>query len=236
MRVSVSAEELKRAAAEKAVELIEDGMILGLGTGSTARHVLHVIAERRARGELQKIVGVPTSTATEQLALELRIPLTTLDDRPPLDLAIDGADEVDPDMNLIKGLGGALLWEKIVANAAERLVIVVDENKLVETLCDRAPVPIEVVTFAWSTHLAFLEDLGGKPRLRENSPGEPFMTDGGHYIIDCAFEDGLSDAWQLEMELQQRPGVVESGLFLDMAESVIVAASGGINVLARGGA
>lgn len=231
----MNAEELKRAAAEKAVSLIEDGMILGLGTGSTARHVLQVIAERRGRGELQRIIGVPTSRATHDLATELGIPLSTLDDNPQLDLAIDGADEVDPDMNLIKGLGGALLWEKIVANAAERLVIVVDEAKMVEILCERAPVPIEVVKFAWTTHLGFLEDLGGKAARREKD-GEPFVTDSGNYIIDCAFADGLSDAWQLEMELQQRPGVVESGLFLDMAESVIVAAAGGINVLARGDA
>ena len=232
----MSADALKRAAAEKAVELIEDGMILGLGTGSTARHVLQVIAERRSRGELQRIIGVPTSRATNDLALELGIPVSTLDDNPQLDLAIDGADEVDPDMNLIKGLGGALLWEKIVANAAERLVIVVDENKMVEVLCERAPVPVEVVKFAWTTHLGFIEELGGSAKRREAENGEPFITDSGNYIIDCSFEDGLSDAWQLEMELQQRPGVVESGLFLDMAESVIVAAAGGINVLARGDA
>ncbi|MGQ0560527.1 MAG: ribose-5-phosphate isomerase RpiA [Gemmatimonadota bacterium] len=229
----MNAEAQKRAAAVKAVELIEDGMKLGLGTGSTARHVLHAIAERRARGELARIVGVPTSHATHDLAGELGIPLGSLDEQPRLDIAIDGADEVDPELNLIKGLGGALLWEKIVANAAERLVIVVDESKLVQQLCDRAPVPIEVVRFAWSTHLRFLEDLGGKPQLRKIGD-EPFVTDSGNYIIDCAFEDGLSDAWQLEMELQQRPGVVASGLFLDMAESVIVAAEAGINVLARG--
>lgn len=228
------AEELKRRAAERAVELIEDGMILGLGTGSTARHVLQVIAERRQRGELQNIRGVPTSRATHELANDLRIPLSTLDEDPHLDLAIDGADEVDPELNLIKGLGGALLWEKIVASAAQRLVIVVDESKLVEQLCERAPVPIEVVTFAWSTHIGFLKDLGGDARLRTNSAGDAFVTDGGHYIIDCAFPEGLSDPWRLEMELQQRPGVVESGLFLDMAESAVVAAHDGINVLARG--
>ena len=231
----MNAEQLKRAGAEKAVALIEEGMILGLGTGSTARHVLQVIAERRERGELKKIVGVPTSRATHDHARELGIPIGTLDDHPHLDLAIDGADEVDPDLNLIKGLGGALLWEKIVANAAERLVIVVDETKVVEMLCERAPVPIEVVKFAWSTHIGFLHDLGGKATRRETN-GEPFVTDSGNYIIDCAFEDGLSDAWQLEMELQQRPGVVESGLFLDMAESVVVAAAGGINILGRGAA
>jgi ribose 5-phosphate isomerase A len=227
-------EQLKRRAAERAVELIEDGMLLGLGTGSTARHVLEVIAQRRRAGELSHIRGVPTSRATQALATELGIPLATLDDHPHLDLAIDGADEVDPDLNLIKGLGGALLWEKIVATAAERLVIVVDESKIVERLGDRAPIPIEVVTFAWTTHLSFMADLGGKPQLRKQVSGEPFVTDGGHYIIDCAFQDGLSDPWRFEMELQQRPGIVESGLFLDMAESVFVAAEAGVNVLARG--
>ena len=232
----MTAEELKRKAAERAVELIEEGMILGLGTGSTARHVLHVIAERRKRGELQKIRGVPTSRATENLANELGIPLTTLNDDAHLDLAIDGADEVDPDLNLIKGLGGALLWEKMVAQASERFVIVADESKIVERLCDHAPVPVEVVKFAWATHIGFLNDLGGQPSLRVGADNAPFITDEGHYIIDCAFENGLSDPWQLEMELQQRPGVVETGLFLDMAESVVIAAAGGVNVLARGGA
>jgi ribose 5-phosphate isomerase A len=229
-----TAEQLKRKAAERSVELIEDGMLLGLGTGSTARHVLEVIAQRRRNGELSNIRGVPTSRATQEHAASLGIPLTTLDEHPHLDLAIDGADEVDPDLNLIKGLGGALLWEKMVASAAERLVIVVDDSKIVERLGDRAPVPVEVVTFAWTTHLGFIEDLGGRPQLRKQGSGEPFVTDGGHYIIDCAFDDGLSDPWRFEMELQQRPGVVESGLFLDMAESVIVAAKAGINVLARG--
>ena len=215
------------------MELIEDGMKLGLGTGSTARHVLQLIAERRKRGELADVVGVPTSRATEDLARELGIPLTTLDKNPRLDLAIDGADEVDPGLNLIKGLGGALLWEKIVASAADRLVIVCDESKLVQRLGDKAPVPIEVVPFAYQVHVPFLEDLGGRPQLRENDGGMPFVSDGGHYIIDCYFEDGISDPWRLEAELKHRAGIVETGLFLDMAESVVVAAANGISVLAR---
>ena len=215
------------------MELIEDGMKLGLGAGSTARHVLQLIAERRKRGELADVVGVPTSRATEDLARELGIPLTTLDKNPRLDLAIDGADEVDPGLNLIKGLGGALLWEKIVASAADRLVIVCDESKLVQRLGDKAPVPIEVVPFAYQVHVPFLEDLGGRPQLRENDGGMPFVSDGGHYIIDCYFEDGISDPWRLEAELKHRAGIVETGLFLDMAESVVVAAANGISVLAR---
>jgi ribose 5-phosphate isomerase A len=229
----MNAEQLKRAAAAKAVELIEDGMRIGLGTGSTAKHVLQLIAERRKRGDLADILGVPTSRTTEDLARELGIPLTTLDKNPTLDLAIDGADEVDPDLNLIKGLGGALLWEKIVASAAERFVIVCDESKLVQRLGDRAPVPVEVVPFAYQIHVPFLEELGGKPRLRERDGGMPFVSDGGHYIIDCYFPEGISDPWRLETELKHRAGVVDTGLFLDMAESVVVAAADGINVLAR---
>lgn len=229
----MTADELKRKAAERAVEFVEDGMSLGLGTGSTARHVLEVIAERRARGDLKNIRGVPTSTATKDLAAKLGIPLMSLDDLPYLDLAIDGADEVDPDLNLIKGLGGALLWEKIVESAADRLVIVVDESKLVERLGDKAPVPIEVVPFGAETHIKFLDDLGGKATFRM-SGREKFITDSKHYIIDCAFEDGIADPWVLETELQQRAGVVESGLFLDMAESVVVASASGIRVMDRG--
>jgi ribose 5-phosphate isomerase A len=231
--VSDRAEELKRAAAAKAVALIEDGMKLGLGTGSTMRHVLQLIAERRKRGEIANVSGVPTSRATENLARELGITLTTLDKHPHLDLAIDGADEVDPELNLIKGLGGALLWEKIVASAAQRFVVVCDESKLVERLGDKAPVPIEVVPFAYQIHVPFLEDLGGKPKLREKESGTPFVSDGGHYIIDCYFEHGISDPWRLEAELKHRAGIVDTGLFLEMAESVMVAAAGGVNVLAR---
>jgi ribose 5-phosphate isomerase A len=229
----MNAEQLKRAAAEKAVELIGDGMKVGLGTGSTARHVLHLIAERRKRGRLADIVGVPTSRATEDLARELGIPLTTLDKNPRLDIAIDGADEVDPKLNLIKGLGGALLWEKIVASAAEQFVIVCDESKLVQRLGEKAPVPVEVVPFAYQIHVPFLEDLGGRPKLRETDGGMPFVSDGGHYIIDCFFDGGISDPWRLETELNHRAGIVETGLFLDMAGTVVVATADGINVLER---
>lgn len=207
-------------------------MKLGLGTGSTARHVLQVIAEKRTKGELQNIRGVPTSAATREHANRLGIPVTTLDDLPRLDLAIDGADEVDPDLNLVKGLGGALLWEKIVESSADRLVIVVDESKLVDRLCDKAPLPIEVVQFAWSTHMRFLEQLGGNPSLRKNGT-DPFVSDSGNYIIDCAFEHGIADPWRLQTELHNRAGIVESGLFLDMTEQVIVASATGIRTLLR---
>lgn len=208
-------------------------MNLGLGTGSTARHVLEVIAERRERGELRNIRGVPTSHATFDLATKLGIPLTTLDVQPRLHLAIDGADEVDPNLNLIKGLGGALLWEKIVEWTAQRLVIVVDESKLVDLLGKRVPVPVEVVQFGYTTHLHFMKDIGGSPELRKSAAGEPYVTDSGHYIIDCAFERGLSDPWKIENEFRKRPGIVASGLFLNVAECVIVGAESGVRVMER---
>jgi ribose 5-phosphate isomerase A len=218
-----NADQLKRAAAERAVELVQSGMRLGLGTGSTAKHVLDVLAERMRDGTLRDIIGVPTSTATADYARTLSIPLTTLDEQPRLDLAIDGADEVDPSLQLIKGLGGALLWEKIVENAADRLVIVVDESKLVARLGARTPLPVEVVPFGWRTHIEFFRDLGAEPTLRTVQDGGPLLTDGGHYIVDCKFRNGIADAIELEAELAARVGIVECGLFVNMASDVIVA-------------
>jgi ribose 5-phosphate isomerase A len=225
-------EQLKRAAAERAVALVESGMRLGLGTGSTARHVLDVIGERLRDGTLTGIVGVPTSTATYDYAQTLGIPLGTLDDHPRLDLAIDGADEVDPHLQLIKGLGGALLWEKIVESASSRLVIVVDESKLVGRLGDRTPLPVEVVPFGWRSHVEFFHELGAEPTLRLTANGEPLVTDGKHYIVDCRFHDGIADPGAVEHELAHRVGIVECGLFVDMATEVIVAGDD-VKVLTR---
>jgi len=229
----LSKEARKREAAQRAVELVEDGMKLGLGTGSTARHVLQVIAERRERGELQKIMGVPTSRATEELARELRIPTGTLEQHPRLDLGIDGADEVDPELNLIKGLGGALLWEKIVASACDRFVVVVDDSKLVQTLGSKSPLPVEVVPFGWSTHVEFIRSLGAEPALRVRD-GMPFVTDGGHYIIDCTFHNGITQPREIEAALRSRAGVVETGLFIGMAEKVVVSGGDGVAVMEAG--
>ena len=227
-------DEQKRQAAERAVELVEDGMKLGLGTGSTARRVLEALAARREKGELADIVGVPTSTATESYARELGIPLATLDDVTRLDLTLDGADEVDGRLDLIKGLGGALLWEKIVAAATDRLVIVVDESKLVDRLGTTAPLPVEVVPFGWRTLLEPVRALGAEPTLRLNDDGSPFTTDGGHNILDCRFEGGIEDAEAVESRLTRRPGVVETGLFLGMAETVVVGGAAGARALRRG--
>lgn len=208
-------------------------MKLGLGTGSTARRVLEALAARRSRGELGSIVGVPTSTDAASHAKELGIPLATLDQETHLDLTLDGADEVDPGLDLIKGLGGALLWEKIVAAATDRLVIVVDESKLVDRLGLDSPLPVEVVPFGWRTLLDPLRAMGAEFELRERDDGSPFVTDGGHYILDCGFPGGIEDAGRLEARLKARPGVVETGLFLGMTETVVVGGVDGVRVLRR---
>jgi ribose 5-phosphate isomerase A len=216
-------ERQKRSAAERAVAFVHSGMRLGLGTGSTARHVLDVLGERLASGELTDIVGVATSRATTEYATKLGIPLASLDAQPELDLAIDGADEFDPEMNLIKGLGGALLWEKIVAAAAARFVVVVDESKRVRRLGERAPVPVEVVPFGWRTQLARMEATGAVPVLRAAADGRAFVTDGGHYILDCRFAGGVADAYVVEQQLLASAGVVDTGFFLGMATAIVVA-------------
>jgi ribose 5-phosphate isomerase A len=224
-------ERLKRAAAERAARHIEDGMVVGLGTGSTVRHLLEVIAKGRREGVWRRIVGVPTSRATEQRAQELGIPLTTLQFRPKVDLTLDGADEVDDRLRLIKGLGGALLREKIVAAASDRLVILVDQSKRVPRLGTHAPLPVEVDPFGAPALLPFLRDCGAEPVLRPASDGEPLRTDGGHWIIDCRFADGIDNPEALEARLQSRPGVLETGLFLGMTSSVVIASSTGIHEL-----
>jgi ribose 5-phosphate isomerase A len=227
-------EALKRAAAERAAEWIRDGMTLGLGTGSTVRHLLDVIAERRAAGQWAGVVGVPTSEDTARRARTLAIPLATLEERPRVDLTIDGADEVDPELRLIKGLGAALLREKIVAAASRELVIVADDTKVVDRLGTRAPLPVEVDPFGAAIQPQFLRSLGAEPVLRVRD-GQPVVTDGGNLIYDCRFPDGIADPEALEVSLALRPGVVETGLFLGMATAVVIAGSGGVQVRQREG-
>lgn len=222
--------DLKRTAAERAVEFVESGMVLGLGTGSTVSYALRRLAGFINQGRLRDVAGVPTSEATARLARELGIPLATLAEHPHLDLTIDGADEVDPHLNLIKGLGGALLREKIVAVASRRLVIVVDDTKLVDQLGTRASLPVEVVPFGWQLHIPYLEGLGARPILRRTADGEPYLTDGEHYIIDCEFA-GIDDPYSLTVTLNARPGIVENGLFLDMVDAVVVGTPGGVSVI-----
>jgi ribose 5-phosphate isomerase A len=215
--------DAKRAAALEAVRLVQSGMVLGLGTGSTARLAVEEIGRRLAGGGLCDVVAVPTSVATREQASAAGIPLTTLEQRPVLDLTIDGADEVDANGDMIKGHGGALLWEKIVAAASRRLVIVVDASKLVERLGATRALPVEVVPFGWSTHEAAIRALGAQPALRRVGPGgTPVSTDEDHYIIDCTFAGGIADPPAVERALKRRPGVVETGLFLGFQPTVIV--------------
>lgn len=225
----MTVDELKQATGYRAAEYVVSGMRIGLGSGSTARFATLRIGERLRSGELTGIVAVPTSEDTAALAREAGIPLTTLDDQPCLDITIDGADEVDPQFNLIKGLGGALLREKIVAFATAREVIVVDESKLVERLGTRCPVPVEVIQFGYLNTLAALERTGARPvqRMRD---GAPFVTDEGNYILDCWY-DQITDPQALACEVACIPGVVEHGLFLGIARAVVVASPSGVRIL-----
>ncbi len=224
---------LKQQAAVYAVDMVEDGMVLGLGTGSTFAYALEELGARVAAGRLRAVVGVPTSEATARRARELGIPLTTLAEHPELDMVIDGADEVDPQLDLIKGLGGALLREKIVAFASRRFVTIVDESKLVQRLGTRGPLPVEVVPFAWEVHMRWLTTLGCRAELRHNPDGTPYVTDNHNYIVHCTFPQGITDAYALDQTLHARPGVVEHGLFLGVASEVVVAGAEGVRVLKR---
>ncbi len=228
-----NADDQKRAVGYRAVEYIEDGMILGLGTGSTVRFLLEAIAARREAGELANIVGVPTSEDTTRRATALGIPLSTLAEHPSLDLALDGADEVDPSLDLIKGLGGALLREKVVVTAATKFIVLVDASKLVDRLGRKAPVPVEIDGFSLGVQLPFLRRVGCDPVIRRTAQGEPYRTDGGHLVIDCHFPDAIPNAHELAAVLDTRPGVMEHGLFLGSATRVIVAREGGCEVLTR---
>ena len=213
----------KQLAAAAAAELITDGMVLGLGTGTTASYLVLILGERVRQG--LRIQGVPTSEATRQLAVAEGVPLTTLEEQPVLDLCLDGADEVDPELNLIKGGGGALLREKIVASAARQRIIMVDVSKCVDSL-GAFPLAVEVIPFGWEVTRRQLEQFGGVPALRQRE-GKPFVTDQGHYIIDCALSQ-IEDAPRLNHQLNQLPGVVENGLFVDMTDRLIIGSPDGI--------
>lgn len=229
----LAAEGLKRSAAAAALELVESGMRLGLGTGSTVAHFLELLGERVRGGAVSGVVGVPTSERTARQARQEGIELGSLQSLAPLDLTVDGADEVAPDLDLIKGLGAALLREKLVASASRRLVIVADESKRVTRLGEKAPVPVEVVPFAWEVHLDFFADLGADPTLR-TSDGVPLRTDNGNHVIDCRFPEAIPDPHALDRALRDRVGVVEHGLFLGLAERAFVAGPDGVAVVARG--
>jgi ribose 5-phosphate isomerase A len=226
----MSRDELKRQAGYRAAEYVQSGMAIGLGSGSTAKHATLRIADLLRLGELRGIVAVPTSDETEALAKAEGIPLTTLAEHPTLDITIDGADEVDGSLNLIKGLGGYLLREKIVAYATTRQIIVVDPTKLVERLGTKAPVPVEVVQFGWQNTRAALARTGARPELRGGETS-PYITDEGNYILDCWYQGGIEEPDRLARDLNAIPGVVENGLFLGMTAAVVIASPEGTRVI-----
>ncbi len=229
--MSIDRDELKRAAALRAIEEVEDGMVVGLGTGSTAAFVVEGLAARVADG--LRVVGIPTSERTAAQARRLGIPIATFAEHQRLDLTIDGADEVAlGTLDLIKGLGGALLREKIVAAASNRLIIVVDQEKLVERLGEHTPVPVEVTKFGWQVTASALARLGCTPERRYTSGEQPYVTDGGNYILDCRFGP-LADPSVIEQRIAMTVGTVESGLFVGRTSIVVVASATGVEVLTR---
>ena len=220
---------LKKNVAEAAVEYVRDGQVVGLGTGSTIRHVMAKLAERVKQG--LRIKGIPTSLETERLAIEAGIPLLASDEVWAVDLALDGADQVDPQLNLIKGGGGALLKEKIVAGDAKRFVVLVDESKLVPVLGGAFPLPVEVVQFGWRVTAQHLEGFGCRvaPRMKD---GAHFVTEAGHYILDLSFAK-IEAPDKLELDMEKIPGVVTTGLFVKRADLVLVATQQGIRTISR---
>jgi len=212
----------KQAAAREAVQLVESGNVVGLGSGSTATYAIRFLAERIRDG--LKIIGVPTSQRTKQLAEQLGIPLATLDERQQIDIAIDGADEIDPQLNLIKGGGGALLREKIIASASSRFIVVADSAKQVARL-GKFPLPVEVIPFAQALIRSRIAALGAQVSLRGYAYGNPYVTDEGHHILDCTF-GAIADPLALAARLHAIPGVVEHGLFVGMAEMALIGKNG----------
>ncbi len=220
--------DLKELAASEAVKYVEDGMVVGLGSGSTASIAIRLIGDK-VRSEGLEILGVPTSKASDLMGRAVGLRIVDLDDHPSVDLTIDGADEVDPKLNLIKGLGGALVREKIVAAASAVEIIVADDSKLVEYLGQKAPLPVEVVKFSYKTTMRRLSALGCKPALRMADEG-PFTTDNGNYILDCRFAriDGPA---AMESTINNIPGVVDNGLFVGRASKAVIGSKDGIRIL-----
>ena len=221
------AQELKEQAALKALEDVQDGMVVGLGTGSTTAYFIHGLGRRIAKEGLD-IVGVPTSHAARKLAQAARVPLTELDPERRLDVTVDGADEVDPRLNLIKGLGGALLREKVVAAHTRLHITVVDDSKLCDPLGTLGPLPVEVATFGHTVTRAQIMALGCEAQLRVEADGRPFVTDNGNHIYHCIFPAGMMDPAAVDRALLDLPGVVQTGLFLGLTHRVIVAGEKGV--------
>jgi ribose 5-phosphate isomerase A len=225
-------EEEKEVAGRAAAKLVPDGDIVGLGTGSTAYFAVVALGERVKAG--LKITGIPTSVHTADLARAVGIPLTTLDEHPEIDITIDGADEVDPKLNLIKGGGGALTREKVIATASKKMVVVVDSGKVVATL-GKFPLPVEIIAFARTVIEKKIVSLGATPKLRTRPDGSPFITDNGNQILDCSF-GRIEDPAALARELSDTPGIVEHGLFIGIAKLALIGKGTSVEQLSAAGA
>ena len=223
----MNTEHLKKIAAEKATEEIQDGMVVGLGTGSTVYYALLKLGAMVRNG--LDIIGIPTSKGTEKIATEQGISLSTLAEHDTIELTIDGADEVDPHLNLIKGGGAALVREKIIANASERLLIVVDESKVSQVIGTTFALPVEIIQFGWEATQRMVDQISGKSDLRGGIQ-KPLMTDNGNYILDCKF-NGIPEPEKMELLLNNIPGVVENGIFAKRADKVIVGTTEGIKYM-----
>lgn len=225
-------EAWRRAAADRATEWVRSGMVVGLGAGATAHLAIERIAALIAQGTLANIVGIPCSRDVGIAASRLGIELATLDEHPVIDVTIDGADEVDPTLALIKGGGAALLHEKIVAQASHREIIVVDARKQSPRLGTHRPVPVEVIPFGWRTHVPFLESLGARAQVRTTATGDPVRTEHDNMILDCSFGP-IAEPRALARELSARAGIVEHGLFIDLATDLIVGDEHGVHHIRR---
>ncbi len=222
----------KQLAADAALELIDNNMVVGLGTGSTAELFINSLGAAIRAGKLRGIRGVPTSTKSDQQARRLGIAIVSLSQVPHIDIDIDGADEIAPNLDLIKGLGGALLREKIIAQNSKRVIVIADSSKLVPMLGTHAPLPVEVIQFEHEAQQRLLRELGCEPALRKTADGKPFVTDNGNFIYDCTFEQ-ITDPHLLEEKLARRAGIVETGLFLGIATLALVADENGVRRLTR---
>ena len=225
-------EDAKRRAASEAAGYVEDGFVVGLGSGSTAAYAIREIG-RRVREEGLRVLGVPSSYSAFLLAVKSGIPLTTLNEHPILDLDIDGADQIDRRLNLIKGMGGALTREKIIAASSKKFIVVADETKLTSSLGEGQPIPIEILPFALPLVIDRIRRIGGRPKLRERKDGSgPYITDNGNFILDVDF-GAVDEPAKLEMRLKGIPGVIETGLFLGMAQEAIIGTKDGIKVIRK---
>lgn len=215
---------LKRLAGEAACDFVKDGMVVGLGTGTTVHYTIKKLGRMVDKG--LRIIGIPTSIKTENLARQCRIPLSNLNEHPNVNLSIDGADEVDPKLNLIKGMGGALVREKIVASVSNKMIIVADQSKQVSKLGSKSPVPVEVLPFGWGAAMKKIEKMGAEVQLRR-SKNIAFISDNGNYTLDCRFGD-IDSPKRLESKLNNIPGVVENGIFVKLATFALVGTDRGV--------